>query len=173
MSKERLTLFICANMDGETEQPVVTGKAACARPFRHLDRNSLPVFWRFNKKAWMTSSVLEEWLHSFTGRVASFFYWKSGFILLLEEWLHSFNGRVASFFYWKSGFILLLEEWLHSFTGRMMREGRNVILFLDNATCHPRTDLSNVKLVSSPPPQHNFSYAICGSGCNLHTEIIL
>jgi hypothetical protein len=47
MSKERLTLFICANMDGEIEQPVVTGKAACAR---HVDRDSLPVHWRFNKK---------------------------------------------------------------------------------------------------------------------------
>jgi hypothetical protein len=112
-------------MEGETEQPVVTGKAACARPFRHLDRDSLPVHWRFKKKAWMTSSVM--------------------------------------------------EEWLYSFNGRMMREGRNVILFLDNATCHPRIDLSNVKLVFPPPPplQHNFSYATYGSGCNLHTEILL
>jgi hypothetical protein len=63
MSKERLTLFICANMDGEIEIPIVTGKAACATPFRHLDRNSLPLQWRFNKKAWMTSSIVEEWLH--------------------------------------------------------------------------------------------------------------
>jgi hypothetical protein len=69
MSKERLTLFICANMDGEIEQPIVTGKAACPRPFRHLDRDSLPVHWQFNKKAWITSSVMEEWRHSFNGRM--------------------------------------------------------------------------------------------------------
>lgn len=101
LSKERLTLFICANMAGEIEKPIVIGKSACPRPFRHLDRNSLPVNWRSNKKAWMTSAIM-------------------------EEWILSFNGRMKS-------------------------QGRKVILFLDNATCHPRIDLSNVKLAYFPP----------------------
>jgi hypothetical protein len=73
-------------MNGETENPIVIGKAACPRPFRHLDRNSLPVIWRSNKKAWMTSAIM-------------------------EKWILSFNGRMKS-------------------------QGRKVILFLDNATCH-------------------------------------
>ena len=101
MSKERLTLFICANTAGEIAKPIVIGKAACPRPFRHLDRTTLPVHWRFNKKAWMTS-------------------------LIMEEWLHSFNGKMKS-------------------------EGRKVILFLDNATCHPKIHLSNVKMAYFPP----------------------
>jgi len=101
LSKERLTLFIYANMAGEIEKPIVTGKSACPRPFRHLDCNSPPVNWRSNKKAWMTSAIM-------------------------EEWILSFNGRIKS-------------------------QGRKVILFLDNATCHPRTDLSNVKLAYFPP----------------------
>ena len=71
MSKERLTLFICANMAGEIEKPIVIGKAACPRPFRHLDRTTLPVHWRFTKKAWMTSLIMEEWLHSFNGKIKS------------------------------------------------------------------------------------------------------
>jgi hypothetical protein len=74
--------------------------------------------------------------------------------------------------------VLVQKECLyqeHSFNGRMKREVHNVILFLDNATCHPGIDWFNVKLVPPPPPpfQHNFSYATYGSGCNLHTEILL
>ncbi|PSN47309.1 hypothetical protein C0J52_04415 [Blattella germanica] len=59
MSKERLTVFICANMDGEIEIPIVIGKAACRRPFRHLDHTTLPVHWHFNKKTWMTNIGVE------------------------------------------------------------------------------------------------------------------
>ena len=77
------------------------GKSACPRPFRHLDRNSLPVKWQSNKKAWMTSAIM--------------------------------------------------EEWIVSFNGRMKIQGRKVILFLDNETCHPRIDLSHVKLAYFPP----------------------
>jgi hypothetical protein len=65
LSKERLTLFICANMAGEIEKPIVTGKSVCPRPFRHLDRNSLPVNWRSNKKS------LDD--QCYNGRVDSFF----------------------------------------------------------------------------------------------------
>src|SRR5215510_291603 len=45
----------------------------------------------------------------------------------------------------------IMEEWILSFNGRMKSQGRKVILFLDNATCHPRIDLSNVKLAYFPP----------------------
>ena len=65
LSKERLTLFICANMTGETEKPVVFGKSACPRPFRNLNRNFLPVNWRSNKKS------LDD--QCYNGRVDSFF----------------------------------------------------------------------------------------------------
>ena len=34
LSKERRTLFICANMAGEIEKPIVIGKSACPRHFR-------------------------------------------------------------------------------------------------------------------------------------------
>lgn len=101
MSKERLTVFVCGNMDGDLEKPIVIGKAQKPRCFRNLDRNALPVIWRWNRKAWMTGS--------------------------------------------------LMEEWLQSFNGRMKRQNRKVLLFLDNAGCHPHIKLSNVKLVFFPP----------------------
>jgi hypothetical protein len=39
-----------------------------------------------------------------------------------------------------------MEEWLNMFNAKMKMENRNAILFLDNATCHPKATLSNVKI---------------------------
>jgi hypothetical protein len=36
------------------------------------------------------------------------------------------------------------------FNAKMKKENRNVILFLDNATCHPKATLSNVKIAWFP-----------------------
>jgi hypothetical protein len=37
-----------------------------------------------------------------------------------------------------------MEEWLNMFNAN--KENRNAILFLDNAACHPKVTLSNVKI---------------------------
>ncbi|XP_053545444.1 tigger transposable element-derived protein 4-like [Bombina bombina] len=100
LSKERLTVFLCGNMDGRLEKPLVIGKAAKPRCFKNIDTTQLPVIWRANKKAWMTAE--------------------------------------------------LMSEWLKIFDRKMKREGHKVILFLDNATCHPHLKLSNVKLAWFP-----------------------
>jgi hypothetical protein len=34
-----------------------------------------------------------------------------------------------------------IEEWLNMFPAKMKKENRNAILFLDNATCHPKVTL--------------------------------
>jgi hypothetical protein len=36
------------------------------------------------------------------------------------------------------------------YNAKMKMENRNVILFLDNATCHPKVTLSNVKIAWLP-----------------------
>jgi hypothetical protein len=41
-------------------------------------------------------------------------------------------------------------EWLNTFNAKMKKENRNVILSLDNATCHPNVALSNVKIAWFP-----------------------
>ena len=87
-------------LSGETEKPLVIGKAAKPRCFRNLDIWKLPVEWRSNKNAWMTSQIM--------------------------------------------------EEWLTAFNGRMKMQNRHVLLFLDNATCHPHIKLSNVRLAWFP-----------------------
>lgn len=100
-SKERFTVLHCVNVIGEFEKPLITGKSAKPRCFKHVDIRNLPVNWKNNKRSWMTSSSFEEWLNK-------------------------------------------LNE-------KMKRQKRSVLLFLDNATSHPRCNLSNVRLLSFPP----------------------
>ena len=88
-------------MSGEMEKPLVISKTAKPRCFRNLDIWKLPVEWRYNKKAWMKSQIM--------------------------------------------------EEWLTAFNGRMEMQNRHVLLFFDNATCHPHIKLSNVRLAWFPP----------------------
>ncbi|PNF41040.1 hypothetical protein B7P43_G08225 [Cryptotermes secundus] len=83
------------------EKTLVIGKAAKPRCFQNMDIQKLPVEWRSNKKAWMTSYIM-------------------------EEWVSAFNGRIKI-------------------------QNRHVLLFLDNATCHPHIELSNVRLAWFSP----------------------
>ncbi|XP_022169931.1 tigger transposable element-derived protein 6-like [Myzus persicae] len=100
LSKERLTVFLCANMEGEFENSLVIVKAQKPRCFKNVDLTKFPVIWRANNKAWMTGSIL--------------------------------------------------EDWLHTFNNKFEKQNRRVILFLDNATCHPHLNLSNVRLALLP-----------------------
>ena len=60
-SKDGLTVLVAANMDGSEKLPLlVIGKSAKPRCFSNV--KSLPVDYRANKKAWMTSSTFEDWL---------------------------------------------------------------------------------------------------------------
>jgi hypothetical protein len=43
-----------------------------------------------------------------------------------------------------------MEGWLNMFNAKMKKENRNVIPFLDSATCHPKVTLSNVKIAWFP-----------------------
>lgn len=100
-SKERLTVLLCCFADGQFEKPLVIGKSNNPRCFKNIKKENLPVTWRFNKSAWMTAS--------------------------------------------------LMEEWLIQLNKKMFIQKRHILLFMDNATCHPHLNLSNVKLVFFPP----------------------
>jgi hypothetical protein len=49
--KDRLTVVLCVNMEGELLKPLVIGHSAKPRCFRNLTLEQLPVNWKFNKKA--------------------------------------------------------------------------------------------------------------------------
>jgi len=59
LCKEVLTVFICGFMPGEMKKPLVIGKAAKPRCSRNLDIRELSVEWRYKKKEWMTSQIME------------------------------------------------------------------------------------------------------------------
>ena len=60
-SKERITVAVCANMDGSDKmQLLVIGKFQNPRCFKNV--KSLPVQYFANRKAWMVSEIFEEWL---------------------------------------------------------------------------------------------------------------
>ena len=54
-SKERISVFIAANCLGEKLNPIVIGKSKTPRCFRN--KNQLPVIYRYNQNAWMTSEI--------------------------------------------------------------------------------------------------------------------
>jgi hypothetical protein len=63
LSKEKLTCLICASMAGEKVPLFVSGKYAKLWAFK--DAGSLPVEYRVNLNAWMTSISCDRWLLEF------------------------------------------------------------------------------------------------------------
>ena len=60
-SKERVTVLVCANMDGTEKYPLLTiGKFLKPRCFRGI--TCLPTEYDANHNAWMTSVLFERWL---------------------------------------------------------------------------------------------------------------
>lgn len=63
ISKERITVMLCVNMEGDFETPLV--KALKPRCFKNIIVNDLGVTWKANRKAWMTQELMKEWLSNF------------------------------------------------------------------------------------------------------------
>ncbi|GBO35602.1 Tigger transposable element-derived protein 4, partial [Araneus ventricosus] len=62
ISKERLTLLLCCNMLEDFEITVVIGKAKKPRCFKNIDVRKRSVSWKSNKKAWITTEIMSDWL---------------------------------------------------------------------------------------------------------------
>lgn len=63
--KSRITLLLACNATGSVKlQPLVIGTAAKPRCFRNINMNTLPITYRYNKKAWMRGDIFGEWLNS-------------------------------------------------------------------------------------------------------------
>jgi hypothetical protein len=61
--KSRISLAITANGDGIERVPVwAIGSAKKPRCFKNINIDNLGVKWRANKKAWMTTTIMKEYL---------------------------------------------------------------------------------------------------------------
>lgn len=69
-NKECLSIALCTNADGSHKlNPLVIGKYAKPRCFKHVNIRNLPVTYRNNKKAWMLTTLFQEWLQEFDYQV--------------------------------------------------------------------------------------------------------
>lgn len=67
-SKVRVTVLLCANMDGTEKVPaLVVGKSASPRCFK--GKRKLQVSYVSNRKAWMTRDVFAQWLREWDERL--------------------------------------------------------------------------------------------------------
>jgi len=64
-AKERQRVMLCCSATGEKLKPFVIGNTARPRTFKQnsVTPDNLPVTWKHNKKAWMTTCVFEDWLN--------------------------------------------------------------------------------------------------------------
>ena len=69
-NKERLSIALCANADGSHKlPPLIIGKYANPRCFKNIDICNLPMTYRNNNKAWMLTTLFQDWLHDFDRQV--------------------------------------------------------------------------------------------------------
>ena len=79
VAKDRLTLLFGGNATGDCKlKPLLIYRSLNPRAFKGFSQHALPVFWRSNKKAWMTKTMFEDWF-------------KNCFLPDVEKYLKSVN----------------------------------------------------------------------------------
>ena len=71
-SKERVTALLCANADGsDKRKPLVIGKSAKPRCFKHINVKQLPCEYANQRKAWMTGPQFVKYVREFDADMRS------------------------------------------------------------------------------------------------------
>lgn len=89
-SKERISLLLASNADGSHKLPLwIVGKRSNPRCFgaARVRISNLNITWKYNAKAWMTTSIFADWLRWFAKEV------KGRNILLLMD---NFSAHVSA-----------------------------------------------------------------------------
>lgn len=61
-AKDRFTVLGCTNATGtHKRKPVLIGKSAKLRYFKHVNMDALPVIYKSQRNAWMNSEIFAEW----------------------------------------------------------------------------------------------------------------
>jgi hypothetical protein len=70
--KARVSLALCANATGNDRLDVwIIGKAKTPRALKNINVATMGGQWRWNKKAWMNTTVMVEWLQAFYLHIGS------------------------------------------------------------------------------------------------------
>ena len=66
VNKERLSIALCVNADGSHKfKPLIIGKYERPRCFKNVRIHSMPMMYCNNAKAWMITSLFQEWIREF------------------------------------------------------------------------------------------------------------
>ncbi|XP_053145989.1 tigger transposable element-derived protein 1-like [Hemicordylus capensis] len=64
-AKDRLTLLVCGNAAGDcVVKPMLLYRAQNPRALKGKNKSQLPVFWRANRRAWVTAAVFSDWVNN-------------------------------------------------------------------------------------------------------------
>ena len=64
-AKDRVTLLLCSNASGDCViKPLMLYRSLNPRALKNQNKDNLPVFWRANKKAWVTSAIFCDWFRN-------------------------------------------------------------------------------------------------------------
>ncbi|XP_017891414.1 tigger transposable element-derived protein 1-like [Ceratina calcarata] len=62
VSKDRLTLLLCSNASGDfMTKPLLVYRSLNPRALKGVNKNTLPVYWKANPRAWVTGNLFKDW----------------------------------------------------------------------------------------------------------------
>lgn len=65
VAKDRVSLLLCANASGDCKiKPMMIYRSQNPRALKGKNKEQLPIFWRANSKAWVTSALFQDWFQS-------------------------------------------------------------------------------------------------------------
>lgn len=78
-SKDCVTLLMCSNASGDYMlKPMLVYRSSNPHAMKDVNKNTLPVYWKANKNAWVTASLFKEWfLNCFVPSVENYLKWKN------------------------------------------------------------------------------------------------
>ena len=64
-AKDRVSLLLCTNAEEDfLIKPVMLYRSLKPRVLKNKNKQVLPVYWRVNRKVWVTSELLMDWFHN-------------------------------------------------------------------------------------------------------------
>lgn len=96
-NKERLTIALCTNADGSHKiKPLIIGQSSKPRCFRNVNIGNLRMKYRSNAKAWMLTTVFQDWLEEFNSVVVQKYKDQRVLLLLDNCPSHKIDGLALS-----------------------------------------------------------------------------
>lgn len=96
-NKECLSVALCSNANGSHKcPPLIIGKYANLRYFKNVDIRNLPMMYRNNNKAWMLTTLFQDWLCEFDHQIGQKYGGQHVLLLLDNCTSHKLGGLELS-----------------------------------------------------------------------------